>query len=139
MKIFNGFVALHAVLFCVYTVTFRYYLSRSLIAGNYHLPWIFAALYGILVFTTAWNLGSKKSKRILVMDAGLPFHASTYFVWGLVSEIWFLLGYSAPQESIGTVHLTLLVWSVFLAAHTIFFFILRKNTVKGISKSEIFE
>ena len=139
MNIINRYVALYAVLFAVYTAAFRFFLSRSLIAENYFLVWIYASIYAVLVFATAWNLGSRKSTKILVLDAGLPFHATTFFVWGLVSEMWFLLGHGAPQESIGTVHLTLLIWSVFLCAHTVLFLILRKNTVKGISKSEIFE
>lgn len=37
------------------------------------------------------------------------------------------------------VHITLLIWSGFLVLHFILFLILRRRTIKGVHRSDIFE
>jgi len=61
------------------------------------------------------------------------------WVWGLASEGWFLLGLHSAHETIRIVHITLLIWSGFLILHLILFLILRRRTIKGIHKTNIFE
>lgn len=139
MKIFTKYYVLYLVLFAVYTIVFRYLLSSSLDAEHYTRVWIYAILYGLVIFITAWNLGKADGIKRFRFDAGTRFHAGTYLVWGIISELWFLLDLGSSHETIRIVHFTLIFWGFFLMLHFIFFFFLRKRTIKGIHKSELFD
>jgi len=64
---------------------------------------------------------------------------TTFVVWGAASEAWFLQDLHSAYESIRVVHITLLIWSGFLVMHLILFLILKRRTIRGIQKSDIFE
>ena len=74
-----------------------------------------------------------------LFDAGFRWNLTTWIVWGLASEAWFLLGFHSHCESIRVLHITLLIWSGFLLIHFVVFLILRRKTIKGIHKTDIFE
>jgi hypothetical protein len=139
MKIISKNLLLFAALLFVYTVLFRFGLSSLLTAEKYTWLWVIAFLYGTAIFATAWMTGRRDGMENFLFDAGLRWSLTTFLVWGGVSEAWFLLGLGARQESIRVVHITLLIWSGFLVLHFILFLILRKRTIKGIYKSDIFK
>jgi hypothetical protein len=72
-------------------------------------------------------------------DAGFRWNLTTGIVWGAASEAWFLLDLHSLYESIRVVHLTLMIWSGFLLIHFIIFLILRRRTIKGVHRTDIFE
>ena len=139
MKILSKQIALYAIFFTLYTIAFRFLLSYSLNIEMYSVIWIYAVLYAVLIFFTAWQLGKSESLRSFIFDAGLKIHTVTYLIWGIISEAWFLLGFASGKESASVVHITLIFWGLGLILHIVIFLVLRKNTIRGIQKSEIFE
>jgi hypothetical protein len=139
MKIFSRNLLLFAFLLLVYTLLFRFGLGSLLTAEKYGLVAIISVLYGAIIFVTAWTTGRRDGKENFLFDAGFRWNMTTYVVWGVASEAWFLLGLQSKHESIRVVHITLLIWGVFLLLHFILFLILRRRTIKGVHKMDIFE
>ncbi len=139
MKIITRQLAWFAVLFSVYTILFRLLLSTALEQETYRIIWLYAILYFVIIFVTAWNLGKVDSMKKLFFDAGLRFHVTNYLCFGLISELWFILGLNSSKESITSVHFTLIFWGLGVILHFIIYLILRKQTIRGILKSEIFD
>lgn len=138
MKTINKYFVWFALLFTIYTVLFRYFLSNSLNKHEFSLLWLYAIVYGILIIVTSWYLGKADGIKNFLFNSGFRFHFTSYVIWGVVSELWFVLGFSSKYESVSTVHLTLLFWGLGVLLHFIISLILRKNTIKGIHKSDVF-
>ena len=139
MKFITKNLIAYAILLLIYSVIFRYTLSSLLEAEKFIPAMISGVVYGVLIFITAWILGKAHTIRKFVFDAGLGFNVTTYIVWGLVSELWFILGYNSKYENIRSVHYTLIIWGVFLIIHFLIYWRLRSRTIKGVLKSEIFD
>lgn len=139
MKIVSRNLLLYALLLLIYTVVFRFGLSSLLTAEKWIWVIIIAVAYGALIFVTAWMTGKRDGMNNFLFDAGFRWNLTTFIVWGAASEAWFLLGFHSVQESIRIVHFTLLIWSGFLILHLILFLILRRCTIKGVHKTNIFE
>ena len=139
MKIISRNLLLFAFLLLVYTLAFRYGLGALLTAEKWAWVVIIAVAYGALIFVTAWMTGKRDGINNFLFDAGFRWNLTTFLVWGVASEAWFLLGLHSAHESIRVVHITLLIWSGFLVLHLILFLILRRRTIKGVHKTNIFE
>lgn len=139
MKIITRNLLLFAALLFIYSILFRYGLSSLLTAEKWIWVMVIAILYGGIIFITAWMTGRRDGRENFLFDAGFRWNITTWIVWGVVSEAWFLLGFHSATESIRAVHITLLIWSGFLILHFMLFLILRKRTIKGVHKTDIFE
>lgn len=139
MKIISRNLLLFASLLLIYTLLFRYGLGALLTAEKWAWVVFIAVAYGALIFVTAWMTGKRDGINNFLFDAGFRWNLTTFIVWGAASEAWFLLGLHSAHESIRVVHITLLIWSGFLVLHFILFLILRRRTIKGVHKSDIFE
>ena len=139
MKIITRNLLAFASLLLIYTVLFRFGLSSLLTAEKWLWVMIISVIYGSMIFVTAWMTGRRDGKENFLFDAGFRWSLTTFIVWGAASEAWFLLGFHSTHESIRVVHITLLIWSGFLVLHFILFLILRRRTIKGIHKTDIFE
>ncbi len=139
MKIITRNLLTFALLLLIYTIAFRFGLSRLLTAENWIWVIIISIAYGAVIFITAWMTGKRDGMNNFLFDAGFRWNLTTFIVWGAASEAWFLLGFHSPYESIRIVHITLLIWSGFLILHLILFLILRKRTIKGVHKTDIFD
>lgn len=139
MKIITKNLGLYAGLLLAYTVLFRFGLSSLLTAEKWLWVTLIAVFYGAIIFVTAWMTGRRDGKENFLFDAGFRWNLTTWIVWGSASEAWFLLGFHSPYESIRVVHITLLIWSGFLLLHFILFLVLRRRTIKGVHKTDIFE
>jgi hypothetical protein len=91
------------------------------------------------VFTIGWIFGKKDKMNLPLYDVGFRFHLVTYIFCNLIGELWFLIGLQSEYENVRTVHLTAVFWGLGLLFHFIIYLITRKNAIKGIKKSEIFE
>ncbi len=100
---------------------------------------IIAILYGGIIFVTAWVTGKRDGMENFFFDAGFRWNLTTGIVWGAASEAWFLLNLHSTYEEIRVVHITLMIWSGFLLLHFIIFLILRRRTIKGVHRTDIFE
>jgi hypothetical protein len=139
MKIISKQLGLFAILFSIYTVSFRYLLSDALQDERFSIVWLYAVFYAVIIFITAWHLGKAEGIKRILFDAGLRFHVTTYLCFGIISELWFILDFNADNESISIVHYTLIFWGLGLLLHFAIFFMLRKDTIRGIAKSDIFD
>jgi hypothetical protein len=139
MKIISPNLLLFALLLLVYTLLFRWGLSSLLTAERFLWVILISVAYGAIIFFTAWTTGKRDGMNNFLFDAGFRWNLTTFIVWGVASEAWFLLGLNSPYETIRIVHITLLIWSGFLILHFILFLILRRRTIKGVHKSDIFE
>jgi hypothetical protein len=139
MKIISRNLLLFAFLLLVYTLLFRFGLGALLTAEKWLWVIIIAVLYGAMIFLTAWTTGKRDGMENFLFDAGFRWNLTTFIVWGAASEAWFLLDLHSVHESIRVVHITLLIWSGFLLLHFILFLILRRRTIKGVHKTDIFE
>lgn len=139
MKIISRNLLLFAFLLLVYTLLFRFGLGRLLIAEKWFWVIMIAVVYGAMIFFTAWTTGKRDGMENFLFDAGFRWNLTTFVVWGAASEAWFLLDLHSAYESIRVVHITLLIWSGFLLLHFILFLILRRRTIKGVHKTDIFE
>ncbi|MCK5692726.1 MAG: hypothetical protein KAI08_07745 [Bacteroidales bacterium] len=139
MKIISRNLLLFALLLFIYTVLFRFGLGSLLSAEKWAWVIVIAVVYGAMIFVTAWMTGKRDGINNFLFDAGFRWNLTTFIVWGAASEAWFLLGFQSAHETIRVVHITLLIWSGFLILHFILFLILRKRTIKGVHKTNIFE
>jgi hypothetical protein len=139
MKIISRNLLLFASLLLAYTLAFRFGLSNLLAAEKWIWVIVISVAYGAAIFVTAWTTGKRDGINNFLFDAGFRWNLTTFIVWGAASEAWFLLNLHSTYESIRVVHITLLVWSGFLILHLILFLILRRRTIKGIHKTDIFE
>ena len=139
MKIVSRNLLLFAFLMLVYTILFRFGLSSLLTSEKWIWLIPLSVIYGVIVFVTAWMTGKRDGINNFLFDAGFRWNLTTFIAWGVASEAWFLLGFHSKHETIRIVHITLLIWSGFLLLHLILFLILRKRTIKGIHKSNIFK
>lgn len=139
MKIITRNLLLFASLLFIYTLLFRYGLGAFLDAEKYTWVIVISVLYSAIIFVTAWTAGRRDGKENFLFDAGFRWNLCTWTVWGIASEGWFLLGLHSAQESIQVVHIILAIWSCFLLLHFILFLILRRKTIKGVHKTDIFD
>jgi len=139
MKIISRNLLIYALLLLIYSLLFRFGLSALLTAERWAWVVLISVAYGAAIFFTAWTTGKRDGMNNFLFDAGFRWNLTTFIIWGLASEAWFLLGWHSAHESIRVVHITLLIWSGFLFLHFILFLILRRRTIKGVHKSDIFE
>lgn len=139
MKIISRNLLIFAALLFIYTVLFRFGLSSILTAEKYIWILVIVILYSLVTFFTAWSLGKRDGREYFLFDAGLRWNLTTVFICSLVGEGWFLLGFQSAHENIRQIHIQVLVMSAVLLLHLIIFMILRKRTIKGVHKSNIFE
>ena len=123
----------------VLTIAFRFSLSSMLQNRLFSSVWLVAAIYGIFVFIIGWIFGKKDKMDLPLYDIGFRFHLATYIICNLIAEVWYLIGLQSEYENIRTVHLTAIFWGFGLLIHFIIYLFTRKNAIKGIKKSEIFE
>jgi hypothetical protein len=123
----------------VLTIAMRYGLSTLLENREFNMAWVVAATYAISVFAAGWVLGKKDYECLPLYDIGFKFHLITYLVCNVIAELWFLLGFQSSFESVKSVHLTALFWGIGLIIHLIFYLFARKDSIKGIEKSDIFD
>jgi hypothetical protein len=92
------------------------------------------------MFLSGWGTGHREGKENFRFDAGFRWNVVTFVMYHLVSLPWFWLGFNSAKEDIRSgIYIALVIWSVFLILHLILFLILRRRTIKGIHKTEIFE
>ena len=140
MKIISKSLILFASLVIILTLLFRIGLSSLLTAENYGLVIGISILYGILMFLSGWLTGLREGKENFRFDAGFRWNLTTFVCYHLVSLSWFWLELNSESENIRSgVYVAMVIWSFFLVLHLMLFLILRRRTIKGIHKKEIFE
>lgn len=138
MKIFTRQLNYFMLLMAVYTLLFRMGLSHFMD----HDSWIWlvaiSLAYGIAIFFTAFFLGRADGQSNPFFDLGLRFHLSSYIIWGLVSFGWYYLGNPNQWEQPLQILYILIFWGAIVLCHVVAFLIMRRDTIRGIHKDELF-
>jgi hypothetical protein len=138
MKILTRQLIIFAILMAVYTIAFRIGLSYCIGHSAWILLGISSFVYGVAIFFTAFFLGRADAQDNPFFDLGLRFHVTSYLIWAAVSFGWFYLGHPHRYEHVTDILYVLIYWGFLQILHTIVFLITRKNTIRGISRDEIF-
>lgn len=139
MKTFSKPLLYFIFVFIVLTLSFRLGLSSFLNHEQYKLVTIIAISYGILLFASGWIFGKAHGINSLKFDMGLGFHFAGFLSWSLVSLFWFYAGFNSPKESVDSVYTAMIIWGIFFLAHTVLFLYLKRDTIRGIHKTDIFD
>ena len=139
MKSITKNLVYFSIVLFITTILFRYVLSSMLQNRLFSLIWFFVIGYGVTIFIFGWIFGKRDQLTLPLYDIGFRFHLATYIICNLIAEGWYLLNLQSDYENIRSVHLTVIIWGVFLLIHYILFLVTRKNAIKGIKRSELFE
>ncbi len=139
MKLITSNLLKFAMFFALGSILFRFGLSWSITNHTVFLMWIFAILYFFFNAGIGWYFGKKDYESFPLNDIGFRFHLVTYVVFNSIWELWFLLGFQSPRESSNFAPQIALIWGIILLFHFILYLFNRKNSIKGIDKSEVFE
>jgi hypothetical protein len=139
MKALTKDLLYFAFFFLAGTVVFRYCLSHFLETQVHNLVWVVAVTYFFFNLFIGWFFGKRDYEVLPMHDVGFRFHFATYFLFNATSVLWFLFGFHSRFESIGVVYVTALFWGLLLLTHFIFYLKARKNSIKGLSKEDLFE
>jgi len=118
------------------TIIFRFFMSYAIDTHSLVIMILPPISYFIGMFTLGFYFGKKDGNFLPIYDVGFRFHLATYLVFISISELWFFLGIGRIEYNI---HLTALIWGIFLLLHFFMFLILRKKSYKGLAKEELFE
>jgi len=139
MKLISKNLLIFSGILFFLTVVFRYFLSSMLQNHLFNEAWMLSIIYGIIVFISGWIFGKKDKWHLPLYDIGFRFHLATYLICNSLAEIWHIAGFQSQYEKIKVVHITAIVWGIFLLIHFILYLLTRKNAIEGIKKTEIFE
>ncbi|MDR0431469.1 MAG: hypothetical protein LBH58_13495 [Tannerellaceae bacterium] len=139
MKAITVYLLRFALAATVLTIIFRYFLSQGIDAGSTITVILSAVLYFIGMFILGWYFGKKDGNYLPFYDVGFRFHLTTYIIYNLISELWFILEFNSHYENFFTIHRTVFIWGGFLLIHFIFFLWARKRTINNLNKRDLFE
>lgn len=128
-----------AVLTAIWTIIFRFFLSYGLEQQLLSIILLSTIVYTILMFITGRYFGRKDREYLPLFDIGFRFHLTAYIVHIGISELWFLAGFNSHYETISMVHNTAFYWGMILAIHFIIYLVVRKRTINGLDKNNLFE
>ena len=123
----------------VLSVSFRILLSFSIENKLNFLGILTAILYGSLMFVAGWYFGQKEKRNLPILDIGFRYHLITFLIHNGVSILWFSLGLSSKFENLNSVISTTIYWSPLLIIHFVCYLLIKKKTVDGLNKENIFD
>lgn len=139
MKSITSNLVKFAIIFALGSIVFRFGLSWFLSNHKFTEIWILAIFYFILNFSLGSFFGKRDYESLPLNDIGFSFHLTTYLIFNLISELWFLFNLNSKYENVKTFHLILVFWGIGILIHFIIYLFTRKNVIKGINKSDIFD
>jgi len=138
-KSLTPFLLKFALTTTLLTIIFRTVLSYGLTQNNILLTILASILYSICMFISGWYFGKKDSNHLPIFDIGFRFHFTTYFVFNLISLLWFVFDFNSVSEKIENIYTTILIWGTLLFFHFLFFLRAKKKTIQGINKEDLFD
>ena len=127
------------VLFLIGAIAFRYGLSTLLENRAFTLAWIIAGAYFAFNYFTGWFFGKRDHETLPLYDVGFRFHLATYLLFNIVGVAWFKMGFQSRFEYFRDYYYLVIIWGIAVIIHFAVYLITRKNAIKRIKKSEIFE
>ena len=128
-----------AIFFVIGGLIFRYGLSHSLENRMLSMVWVLATIYFLFNFGIGWYFGKRDHESLPLFDIGFRFHLTTFLLFNIISEAWCYFGLLSSYENFRTNRHIAIFWGIGLLIHFVFYLIAQKNTIKGISKDEMFD
>ncbi len=139
MKFVTHNLLCYTLVFIALTVLMKVGITAVLDARLYNLPWFIGGAYGVITFAIGWFFGKRDSRSLPLYDAGLRYNLATFVVFATVSEGWHALGWMSEYDSVWPWRVVEIVWAVFLAANFVTYLLVRKKTIRGIEKNDLFD
>lgn len=139
MKTITSYLLGFIVSVIILTILFRFFLSYSLANKEITVQVLSCVVYFIGMFSSGWYFGKKDGNYLPIYDVGFRFHLSTYLVFNLISELWYIFEFNSSYEKIKYIHLTAIIWGIFVLIHFFYYLWSRKQTIDNLEKSELFE
>ena len=139
MKTITPYLLKFAIVATILIITFRHFLSFGI---ENKMVWVIissAILIFIGMFISGWFFGKKDGEYLPIYDIGFRFHFTTYLIFNLISELWFVFGFNARYERIGYVHTIAIVWGILLLIHYGIYLKTKKNAIDNLDKTNLFE
>lgn len=128
-----------AVLLSLFTILFKFALREMLANEQFAPAWLVAALYGVIIFVIGWIFGKKEKESLPLYDVGFRFHLITFLVFNIITGVWHFLDFESQSRNVKPFYWMTLFWGIGLLLHFIIYLITRKNAIKGLNKSALFE
>ena len=133
----------HLVWFTITTlllsIGFRLLLNFLLNEQLYVFSDVAGAVYGASVFAAGWLFGEKEGRHLPINDMGFRYNLATFLVFNLVWGGWIVLGLNGEYGSLRSLYGIALIWSPLLLIHLFLSLRLRKKSIEGLDKEDIFE
>ncbi|OPZ47412.1 MAG: hypothetical protein BWY95_01490 [Bacteroidetes bacterium ADurb.BinA104] len=139
MKTITPYLLWFTLTITVLTVVFRFILSYGIENDSVTVITASAIFYGFLMFGSGWYFGWKESDYLPIYDIGFRFHLTTYIVHNAITLLWLGLGFGSQYEDMKISVLIIIYWGILLLIHFIFFLWSRKNAIKNLDKTDLFE
>ncbi len=123
----------------ILTLIFRFILSTSINNQNIGIIIFSTITYTILMYVFGHYFGKKDQEYLPINDAGFRSHLTCFIAHNLISFLWFVFGFQSKYEKIEVIYITALVWGIFLLIHFFKYRSAKKNTIKNLDKSNLFE
>ncbi len=118
----------------IFSIVFFYNLYAALQAQSYNKIWVYALLYGILMFCAGLILGYRDPVRESRTDLGFQYHLITFIIVNAIGipALFFAMGLNI--ETITGAILQSFSWGLGLFVHYYF----SSKSLKGMDKEEVF-
>ena len=128
-----------ALTLIIVTVAFMYLRAYFFEQNQIGVAGIAGLVYGLSFPIFALVFGGKNLLKNLLCKIGFYYNLIAYIIYGVISEMWFLLNFASEYKLIWNIHRNLILWGLALVIHFILFRYLRQSTLKDIHKEEIFD
>ena len=105
----------------ILTILFRIGLSTSITNGMIIAIILSVVIYAISMWINGSYFGRKEYEYLPIYDIGFRFHLFTFLAHNLVTVSWFVFAFESKYENIKVIYITILIWSVFLIIHLIYY------------------
>ena len=139
MRTITRFLLGFALTISVLTIAFRYFLSYGIDNKSTIIVVLSAVLYFIGMFISGWIFGKKDGDYLPIYDVGFRFHFTTFFIFNLISELWFIFGFNSSYETVRYIHLIAIIWGIFLLLHFAMYLRAKRKSIDNLVKEELFD
>jgi len=135
MNFINKYVVTFALIATVICASFFMAMEYFITNGIYSMLLVSAILYAAFMFILGMFIGSKDIYEGYI---GLNYHLTTYAICNIVPLVLICTGL-VTKFTYHHIFSIMLFWGVFTIPHIIAFITMRKRSIRGIDKKELFD
>lgn len=135
MKTMTNNLKYFSVLTLIFSTAFFYYLYSSLQTHSFGNIWLFAILFGVVLFIAGLVLGYKDSVRRSRADLSFQYHLMTFIIVNVIGIPWLFISMGLNNDTLLSATFQCIPWGIGLFVHYYF----SSRSIKGMNKEEIFD